>query len=242
MSSNNKTMVKNKKNIFSNSNSTINTNERSSVCGGEEYPEFIGIGTWTPDSESEDGDVIKNLSPLETSGVFSIVDDALDELTILKYIIGAPIVSAWNIHFQYRPPEEKLRRRLTPHRIFPEVDSRPDMTPAIKLQQEDDNENLVSELKRNLMYMKELDATVKEKRRLDDLEEKERDEFMYQLQDEMDEVILKCEVEEKFVNKWENLKKRTEEMKEWIHFRDLRKQRISASLMIQVHTIIEFYH
>ena len=48
--------------------------------------------------------------------------------------------------------------------------------------EEDDNENLVSELKRNLMYMKELDVTVKEKRRLDDLEEKERDEFMYQLQ------------------------------------------------------------
>ena len=42
--------------------------------------------TGTPDSESEDGDVIKNLSPLETSGVFSIVDDALDELTILKWV------------------------------------------------------------------------------------------------------------------------------------------------------------
>lgn len=48
--------------------------------------------------------------------------------------------------------------------------------------QEEDDEKLVEDLKNNLLYLKDLSKAVKEKRKRDDLEEKSRDELMYQLQ------------------------------------------------------------
>ncbi|KAK6637302.1 hypothetical protein RUM44_007717 [Polyplax serrata] len=196
-------------------------------CG--EYPCYIGIGSWASQSKSSDDEFPVNiLNNFEAGMLVCLLEDTLDELVILKPIDME--LFDW-----------QLRRKLTPTRIFPEVDSKPDLTPAIKLQrdreqietiirklikylaedgcfsplisavhdlqkQQEDDVQLVAELKRNLVYLKELNAAVREKRRLDDLEEKGRDEFMYQLQDEMDDMILKCNVEERFVNKWENVR------------------------------------
>ncbi|KAL0272694.1 UNVERIFIED_CONTAM: hypothetical protein PYX00_005566 [Menopon gallinae] len=210
---------------------------------GEDYGEYnkyyIGIGSWgTAKSVQEDlsDSNFRSLNFLESGATISVLEDLLQELLILKYTIGAPVVSSWD--FEYKNLQKRFSGAEAPTRIFPEVDSTPDLTSSLKLQRDRqllqfvitdtlssllgdgtfeamyragkalkqksmDEQGLLEEVKKNTEYIRELMKKSDEKTRLNDLEERQRDSLLYKLQDDIDDVKLRCRIEEQFVDKWE---------------------------------------